>query len=177
MPIIRGKNALTNPKLLQMMETGNACIHTFCTEMKILMCSRGIQILSWFCFQMEIFRMGTPWVLQISRQTCPPRCPSLCWMYWSSLFTIIRFTSWHYTQCVCLSLKNIFLTWEASEYILRHKIKQRTFLPELNLCCCASFGVKCCVHMTHSSCTFCSTLPPGGDENLFLKSVHFTWKL
>ena len=28
MPIIRGKNALTNPKLLQMMETGNTHTHT-----------------------------------------------------------------------------------------------------------------------------------------------------
>lgn len=27
MPIIRGKNALTNPKLLQMMETGNAYLN------------------------------------------------------------------------------------------------------------------------------------------------------
>uniref|UniRef100_A0A671WCN3 Dedicator of cytokinesis 10 n=1 Tax=Sparus aurata TaxID=8175 RepID=A0A671WCN3_SPAAU len=32
MPIIRGKNALTNPKLLQMMETGNAHTHTHNTH-------------------------------------------------------------------------------------------------------------------------------------------------
>lgn len=50
----------------------------------------------WLCFQMEIFRMETRWVRQTLRRTCPLRCPSLCSMSWSSLFTITRsvFLSW-----------------------------------------------------------------------------------
>ncbi len=60
-----------------------------------------------FCFQMGIFRMGTHWVPQTLRQTCPLKCLSLCWMCWSSLFTITRsvplslFTTWNCTYCVC----------------------------------------------------------------------------
>lgn len=101
MPIIRGKNALTNPKLLQMMETGKTHTHT-CTHFDRYSSWDRFELLLYVIyFQMGIFRMETPWVPQISRQTYPPRCPSPCWMYWSSLFTITRsvvlseFTTWN----------------------------------------------------------------------------------
>lgn len=96
MPIIRGKNALTNPRLLQMMETGNADTHF--DRKHTAGYYDGVESFTFdlgSVSQMGIFRRATRWVPQTSRQTCPLKWPSLSWMYWSSLFIITRSLTVH----------------------------------------------------------------------------------
>lgn len=70
--------------------------------------SWNVHAWSRFYFQMGIPRTETPWVRQISRPTCPPRWPSPCWTYWSSLFTITRSAFLCYEKLILISVVHVW---------------------------------------------------------------------
>lgn len=115
MPIIRSKNALTNPKLLQMMETGNTCMHTFWLKWKYSYW-RGVES---FNFDPD----------SVSRRKYSGWGHPESYRYWGKP---VHWGGPHCAGCtgaLCspsqgspadttlnVFIQNIFLTWEGSEY-------------------------------------------------------------